>query len=275
MEASSRREGASLGRSVCVVTGASRGLGRAVCLRLAGALSPGSALLLSGRAEAPLREVEALLRRDWPRLRPRALPADLDHPHAAPTLLQAATEARRQMEEGEGGAPPQRLLLVNNAGSLGDISKSFCELTDAAEVGAYLGLNVTSALCLTAGLLQAFPARPGFRRTVVNISSLAALQPFKSWSLYCTGKAARDMMFRVLAQEEPDVRVLSYAPGPLDTDMQEEVRSKSGDPELRRMFLAMKEEGKLLDCDVSAQKLLDLLLDDTFESGAHVDFYDP
>nr|XP_008120216.1 PREDICTED: sepiapterin reductase [Anolis carolinensis] len=165
--------------------------------------------------------------------------------------------------------------LNQRLGSLGDISKSFCELTDAAEVGAYLDLNVTSALCLTAGLLQAFPARPGLRRTVVNISSLAALQPFKSWSLYCTGKAARDMMFRVLAQEEPDVRVLSYAPGPLDTDMQEEVRTKSRDPKLRQIFLEMKEEGKLLDCDVSARKLLDLLLADTFESGAHIDFYDP
>ncbi|XP_008120216.2 sepiapterin reductase isoform X2 [Anolis carolinensis] len=170
---------------------------------------------------------------------------------------------------------PSLEALNQRLGSLGDISKSFCELTDAAEVGAYLDLNVTSALCLTAGLLQAFPARPGLRRTVVNISSLAALQPFKSWSLYCTGKAARDMMFRVLAQEEPDVRVLSYAPGPLDTDMQEEVRTKSRDPKLRQIFLEMKEEGKLLDCDVSARKLLDLLLADTFESGAHIDFYDP
>lgn len=48
---------------------------------------------------------------------------------------------------------------------------------------------------------------------VVNISSLCALKPFKSWTLYCTGKAARDMMFKVLAVEEPDVRVLNYAPG--------------------------------------------------------------
>jgi len=47
----------------------------------------------------------------------------------------------------------------------------------------------------------------------VNISSLCALQPFRSWALYCSGKAARDMMFRVLAAEEPDVRVLNYAPG--------------------------------------------------------------
>lgn len=82
-----------------------------------------------------------------------------------------------------------------------------------AEVDSYLSLNVSSSLCLTASVLQAFPQRSGLKRTVINISSLCALQPFRSWVLYCTGKAARDMMFRVLAEEEPDLRVLNYSPG--------------------------------------------------------------
>ena len=47
----------------------------------------------------------------------------------------------------------------------------------------------------------------------MNISSLCAVKPFKNWALYCSGKASRDMMFQVLALEEPDVRVLNYAPG--------------------------------------------------------------
>lgn len=81
------------------------------------------------------------------------------------------------------------------------------------ELNEYLTMNVSSALCLTAGILQEFQAAVGLRRCVVNLSSLCALQPFPSWVLYCTGKAARDMMFRVLAKEEPELRVLSYAPG--------------------------------------------------------------
>lgn len=56
--------------------------------------------------------------------------------------------------------------------------------------------------------------------------------------------------------------------------MQELARTKSGDPEIREQFLQMKQRGQLLDCDVSSQKLLTLLLEDTFESGAHIDFYD-
>ncbi|NWI59386.1 SPRE reductase, partial [Calyptomena viridis] len=167
-----------------------------------------------------------------------------------------------------------RLLLVNNAGSLGDVSKSFLDLTDPHEINSYFAFNVTSALLLTSTALQAFGERPGSSRTVVNISSLCALKPFRSWALYCSGKASRDMMFQVLALEEPHVRVLNYAPGPLDTDMQLLARTKTGDPGMRQHFQSLQESRKLIDCTVSAQKLLDLLEEDTFHSGAHVDFYD-
>lgn len=158
-------------------------------------------------------------------------------------------------------------------GSLGDISKSFLSLTDPNEINTYFAFNITSALCLTSSALQAFGTRPGCSRTVVNISSLCALQPFRSWALYCSGKAARDMMFRVLAAEEPDVRVLNYAPGPLDTDMQLLARTKTGDAEMRQQFQSLHDSGQLIDCAVSAQKLLRLLEENTFTSGAHMDFY--
>ncbi|XP_025928490.1 sepiapterin reductase, partial [Apteryx rowi] len=164
--------------------------------------------------------------------------------------------------------------LINNAGSLGDVSKSFVDLSDPDEVNSYFAFNVTSALCLTSAALKAFGQRPGVGRTVVNVSSLCAVKPFKNWALYCGGKASRDMMFQVLALEEPDVRVLNYAPGPLDTDMQLLARTKTGDAEMRQHFQSLQESGQLIDCAVSARKLLKLLEEDTFRSGAHVDFYD-
>ncbi|KFW04603.1 Sepiapterin reductase, partial [Fulmarus glacialis] len=167
-----------------------------------------------------------------------------------------------------------RLICPSFLGSLGDISKSFLDLTDPDEINSYFAFNVTSALCLTSTALQAFGKRPGSSRTVVNISSLCAVKPFKNWALYCSGKASRDMMFQVLALEEPDVRVLNYAPGPLDTDMQLLARTKTGDPEMRQYFQSLQESGQLIDCTVSAQKLVNLLEKDTFCSGAHVDFYD-
>ncbi|KAM4866726.1 sepiapterin reductase [Thomomys bottae] len=256
-----------LGRAVCVLTGASRGFGRALAPLLARLLSPGSVLLLSARNDEALRQLEAELGAERPGLSVLRVPADL----GSEADLQRLLHAVRELPRPEG---LQRLLLINNAATLGDVSKGFLNVNDPAEVNSYWALNLTSMLCLTAGILKAFPDRPGFNRTVINISSICALKPFKGWALYCAGKAARNMMCQVLASEEPSVRVLSYAPGPLDTDMQQLARETSVDPNLRRSLEELKSKGELVDCKKSAQKLLSLLQSDTFQSGAHVDFYD-
>ncbi|XP_032266603.1 sepiapterin reductase [Phoca vitulina] len=266
MPGGSDRDG-GLGRAVCVLTGASGGFGRALAPLLARLLSPGSVLVLSARNDEALRQLEAELDAGRPGLRLVRVPADL----GLEAGLQQLLDTLRELPRPEG---LQRVLLINNAGTLGDVSKGFLDLADPAEVNNYWALNLTSMLCLTSSILKAFPDSPGLSRTVVNISSLCALQPFKGWGLYCAGKAARDMLFQVLAAEEPSVRVLSYAPGPLDTDMQRLARETSMDPDLRKRLQDLKTKGELVDCKMSAQKLLSLVQKDTFKSGAHVDFYD-
>ncbi|XP_045644209.1 sepiapterin reductase isoform X1 [Ursus americanus] len=205
MQGGSGKDG-GLGRAVCVLTGASRGFGRALAPLLARLLSPGSVLVLSARNDEALRQLEAELDAGRPGLRVVRVPADL----GVEAGLQQLVGALRELPRPEG---LQRVLLINNAGTLGDVSKGFVDLADPAELNNYWALNLTSMLCLTSSILKAFPDSPGLSRTMVNISSLCALQPFKGWGLYCAGKAARDMMFQVLAAEEPSVRVLSYAPG--------------------------------------------------------------
>ncbi|NXG80597.1 SPRE reductase, partial [Baryphthengus martii] len=218
-------------------------------------------------SEVPLAELAAELRGGTGTgLRVEYVAADLGSEQG----LQRAMAALRDVLP---TGPSGRLLVINNAGSLGDISKSFLDLTNPEEINSYFAFNITSALCLTSTALQAFGKRPDSHRTVVNISSLCALKPFKNWALYCSGKAARDMMFQVLALEDRDVRVLNYAPGPLDTDMQLLARSETGDPEMRQFFQNLQKSGQLIDCTVSAQKLVKLLEEDTFLSGAHLDFY--
>lgn len=56
--------------------------------------------------------------------------------------------------------------------------------------------------------------------------------------------------------------------------MQQLARETSMDPELRSRLQKLKSDRELVDCGTSAQKLLGLLQKDTFQSGAHVDFYD-
>ncbi|KAM7167386.1 sepiapterin reductase [Macrochelys suwanniensis] len=258
----------SLGKAACILTGASRGFGRSLALLLAPWLEAGSVLILVARSRGALAELEAELQCHFPGLKVSSVPADLSTEDGLQVVLRGVQDKLPGAEDLE------RLLIINNAGSLGDLSKSFVDFTSPAEVNSYFAFNVTSALCLTSSILNAVPEHPGLCKTVVNISSLCALKPFKSWTLYCTGKASRDMMFQVLALEKPDVRVVNYAPGPLDTEMQQLARTKSGDPEVRQQFLNMKYSGQLLDCRVSAQKLVNLLLEDTFHSGAHIDFYE-
>ncbi|KAL4630146.1 Sepiapterin reductase-like [Arapaima gigas] len=257
-----------LGRGLCIITGASKGYGRSLALQIAHLLQPRSVLLLVARSADLLQALQADLApvAQHAGLLVRCLPADLSRKAGIDATVRAAKESA--------ALDIDHVLLINNAGSLGDVSRFAMSFSDLAEVDAYLSLNVSSALCLTAGVLQAFPRRKGLRRTVVNISSLCALKPLPSWVLYCAGKAARNMVFRVLAKEEPDVRVLSYSPGPMDTDMQAQARSYSADPALKQSFSIMHSQGDLLSCQESGAKLMWLLLEDKFPSGAHLDFYE-
>lgn len=114
---------------------------------------------------------------------------------------------------------------------------------------------------------------------LVNISSLAAIQPFESWSVYCAAKAARDMYFCTIAKEvetnKSNLRILNYAPGPLDTDMQREIREgPSVDLSIKETFMKMKADNLLIDANASANKLFSIIQQNDFENGAHIDYFD-
>ncbi|XP_028829575.1 sepiapterin reductase a [Denticeps clupeoides] len=262
-DASVTSEPRGLGRSFCIVTGASKGFGRSIARQVAALLRPQSTLVLVARSGDKLQELRAEVEAGG--LVVRAVAADLGAKGGVERVVREAREAS--------SADIEHLMLFNNAASLGDVSRYAQSFTDMDEVDSYLSFNVSSALSLTAGVLKAFPQRPGLRRTVVNVSSLCALEPFPTWVLYCTGKAARDMMFRVLAKEEPDLRVLNYAPGPLDTDMQVEARSTS-DPTLKKTVFDLRDKGQLLTCEQSCSKLVKVLLKDDYQSGVHLDYFE-
>jgi sepiapterin reductase len=110
--------------------------------------------------------------------------------------------------------------------------------------------------------------------TVVHISSLAAIAPFQNMSLYCTGKAARDMFHRCIGEEYPTVRVLNYAPGPMETQMQRVLREQLPESQMRTSMVEMFQNGQLVCKDDSARVLISVLDKNTFETGAHIDYYD-
>lgn len=191
------------------------------------------------------------------------------------------------MSDSDSWAQADDLLFISNAGSLGNLAPIGSSSFRPENIASSIDLNVTSYCYLTSEFVRRVKdlsrVREGASRVkIVNISSLAALQAFESWSVYCAGKAARDMFYQALAKElkvqslDQSIKVLNYAPGPLDTDMQREIRENPEvDPETQAVYRQMKEENKLVDPAASADKLIELLsIKDNWNSGCHIDFYD-
>jgi sepiapterin reductase len=139
----------------------------------------------------------------------------------------------------------ETIYVVHNAASVGTLGPAQA-WQSAREIAAYWELNLTHMCFLNARLLAAFKETPT-RLVLVNVSSNVAVTPFGGCGLYCTGKAAREMHFRVIAEEtkkdENRVRVLNYWPGALDTQMQDELRESPAFPdEIHAVFVGFKEQ---------------------------------
>ncbi|XP_020610282.1 sepiapterin reductase-like [Orbicella faveolata] len=255
-------------KTCCLISGASRGFGRSVAVALAGQFSDSGTkghFILISRSGDDLEETRNTIIQVCATAEVHIVIANLGEMN---TLDQTLKTAFSKVDPSK----VTHALLVNNAGSIGDVSKDTKDVSqDVSSLQDYFNLNLTSPMFLTSKFLQQFKEASC---TVVNVSSLMAVQAFPYFSLYCTGKAARDMMCQVLAKEEPNVRVLNYAPGPLLTNMYETIRTTCGNHEVVEMFNTSKEENKVLSPDESARKLLIILKENTFTSGSHVDYFD-
>lgn len=196
--------------TIAILTGASRGIGAAMARGLA---KPGTRLITLARREDP--ELAAYARSQDAQL--EQLSVDLSD------LAAAETAARRICDALPRDA--SRYLLINNAGTVHPVSGTDA-LIDGPAIAAAFNLNVTAVMLLTARFLAAVEDLKADRR-VLNISSGAGRNPNAGWGVYCATKAALDMYSRVVKQEQGEggARVVSLAPGIVDTDMQAAIRA--------------------------------------------------
>ena len=188
-----------------LITGASRGLGRALA---AGLAREGFDLIIDARDAAALDAAAGALRAAGPAAqRPgsravAAIPGDVTDPSHRSALVAAA-----------GG----RLdLLVNNAGTLGASPLPALADYPVDELRATFEANVIAPLALTQLALPLLRASGG---AVLNITSDAAVEAYAGWGGYGAAKAALEQASNVLAAEELAVRVWWADPGDLRTDM--------------------------------------------------------
>ena len=271
--------------TLLLVSGASRGLGRAIalaCARTPSLRDTALRAILVARSDDGLLETEKQMRQ----LRPMNL--DVRREVLDLSNLESLEQSMDPILEQEAltaisSAPAcSQAILVNCAGSTGYIGKypSLSEIRDATN------LNFTSKAYLSTSFVRYFgirrdetspktPSSQNIACTVVNVSSMCAVKPTPTMALYCATSAARDMYHTVLASDYPsNVRILNYAPGSCNTDMQEMLREHDRlDPAVQAYCRSLVDSESLVDCHDTASKLMHLVFTrDSFASGERIEY---
>lgn len=145
------------------------------------------------------------------------------------------------------------VTLINNAGMVEPIG--FAGTNEPSDISKSIALNLTAPMIISGSFINE-SARLPIQKRIINISSGAGRKAYEGWSAYCAGKAGLDHFSRCVAQEYDDVKVISIAPGIIDTDMQRVIRqSAESDFPLINNFKKYKEQGMLSSPEETAEKL--------------------
>jgi NAD(P)-dependent dehydrogenase (short-subunit alcohol dehydrogenase family) len=197
---------------VAIVTGASKGLGRAVAHELARA---GISLVIDARGAVALEQTARELAELVPVVAIAGDVADGAHVHQ---LVEAAEKRFGRID-----------LVVNNASTIGRSPLPALDQLSPATLQRIYDTNVFAPLHLIQHALPVMRRNTG--GTIVNISSDAAVEGYPGWGGYGSAKAALEQMSRILAAEldGANVSVIVADPGDMDTDLHR-LAVPAGDP---------------------------------------------
>ncbi|MBH9577297.1 SDR family NAD(P)-dependent oxidoreductase [Inhella proteolytica] len=223
---------------LCIVTGASRGLGAALAEQL---MARGDRVLgIARRHNLALAQGG---QESWT--------ADLANPQPVAERLQSWLHR-------QGPGAFSELVLINNAGVV--TSPGPVQAVPLAQLSSALRVGLEATLLLSAAFLAA-TEQWGRPRKIMNISSGLGRRAMAAAAPYCAAKAGMDHLSRAMAMDEAlrpnGARIVSIAPGIIDTDMQ--VQLRSADPAAfpdQPRFAAFKAEGALESAQAVATKLL-------------------
>jgi NAD(P)-dependent dehydrogenase (short-subunit alcohol dehydrogenase family) len=186
---------------VALVTGGSRGLGRALSAAL---IRDGWHVVADGRDADRLEDATARMAGPGT---VTVVAGDVADPSHRLLLVAAVEEA--------GGLD----VIVNNASLLGPSPQP--RLADYAldTLEAVYAVNTFAPLALVQRLLPHLLLRRG---RIVNVSSDAAVEAYEGWGGYGSSKAALDHLSAVLGVEHPELSVYAFDPGDMRTDMQQD-----------------------------------------------------
>ena len=186
-----------------LVTGGSRGLGRALALAAARA---GARVVVVAREREPLARVADDIRAAGGEA--HAIVADVGERDAVAAIAGQAAAAVGAID-----------VLINNASTLGPVPLRLLLDTDCEDVERALAVNLVGPFRLTKAVAGPMLLRGS--GTIVNITSDAATEAYETWGAYGASKAALEQLGRIWAAElaGTGVRVLNVDPGEMDTRM--------------------------------------------------------
>ncbi|QJT09154.1 SDR family NAD(P)-dependent oxidoreductase [Oceanidesulfovibrio marinus] len=223
-----------------ILTGASRGIGRAVAHALS---QRGVRLVLNARGEDRLRETaEGCTGADARIVAGNA---------ASASIAQKLVDEARDMGSFAGFIHAAGVLHPGPL--LNEIEEhAFREVLDASLTAAY------QLVRFAVPVLEGTAHYGAERGIAVFFGSGAAEIAQPGIAAYCIAKAAEEHLMRQLAAESDGVYTFAYRPGVVETRMQQQARSAEGGAAdtLRKTFQSWKDEGRLIEPEESAQGLL-------------------
>lgn len=201
---------------VAIVTGASRGIGRAIALRLA---ADGCRVLVNyaSRRDAAAEVVSSIERSGQHAI---AVQADLGRASAAKALVDRALENWGQVD-----------IVVNNAGIAAN--NALIADTDASFWQRTLDINLNGTFHMVQAVIPHMRERG--RGHIVNLSSNVTQRMPATFGAYTVSKSAIEALTRILAKEEGrhGIRVNAIAPGPIMTEMLADLLEQMGEEKAR------------------------------------------
>ncbi len=208
-----------LAGKVAVVTGGSRGIGRAIVELLAGD-GVDVVFFYRGNAEAAREVVEAVSSAGG---KSRAMQVDVADAAAVTAAIDQVAEDRGRID-----------VLVNNAGVVRD---NLLAMLDDADIRTVLDTNIGGVFNVTRAVVPHMISKRSGR--IINLSSVAGEKGGRGQSNYAASKGAINAFTRAMAVElaSRKITVNCVAPGVIETEMSQQVRELAGDEVKKRILL--------------------------------------
>lgn len=230
---------------LALITGASRGLGRAIAEELQTRGFEVVGLSRSRAEDVSYRQVEV----------------DLSSSSGIEQALDTISPVLKLAKS---------ILVVQNAALIEPVHR--VGKLDATKLTAHVHTNLLAPMLLANALLS-FDIPTSF----IHVTSGAAKRPISGWSAYCGTKAGLDRFTETLALELEGTphRAALFNPGVMDTSMQAEIRSSTKEAFADvEQFRSYETDGKLRSPETVGRVLVEAMIDQPFENGKTYSIHD-